>query len=313
MLNRILYPFVYAFFYALGSLPFWFLYRLSDFFFVLLFYVFGYRKKVAYDNLKQCFPEKSEAEIRQILKDNYVHLADMFLEFFKGMNISEKEVRKRLQDLRPDITAQIDQSPIGIYALTSHCGNFEWTSALFALIFKQKKICAIYQPLNNLIFERLIVSSREKRGAKMIPMKNASVVVPEYIQNNYFLGTLCDQSPGRAEKLYFTKFFNIPTATHTKFADAVLSNQFPVCYMKISKVKRGYYSLEFVPIDLRPFLPYSPENALRFVDFYNEILEAHIRENPAQWLWTHKKWKHRPNEKDLLSPLLTQKPSAQNI
>jgi KDO2-lipid IV(A) lauroyltransferase len=136
-------------------------------------------------------------------------------------------------------------------------------------------------------------------------MKNATELTVQRINSNYLLGTLCDQAPSRTKKLYFTKFFNIPTATHTKFAHVVLSNQFPTCYIKINKVKRGYYTLQFVPIDITAFLPYNEDNAHRFVDFYNELLEKHIRENPAQWLWTHNRWKHTPNENDKLSPLLT--------
>ena len=302
-MHHIYYRFVYAFFYGIGSLPFWVLYRISALFYVLLFYVLRYRKKVAYDNLKQCFPEKSEAEIQKILKDNYLHLADMFVEFFKGISISEKDILLRMQDIKPEITKQIDQSGVGIYALASHCGNFEWTSALFAIIFKQKKICAIYQPLNNQVFNRLIVSSRVKRGAKMIPMQNATKFSKQYIQENYLLGTLCDQAPKRTEKLYFTKFFNRPTATHTRFAHVILSNQLPTCYIKINKIRRGYYTLELIPIDINRFLPYNEENANRLVDFYNELLEQHIRENPSQWLWTHKKWKHSYTTNDEMSPL----------
>lgn len=306
MLNQIFYQLVYTFFYTLGRLPFWVLYRMSDFFYILLFYGLRYRRKVAYENLKQCFPEKNEKEIDTILKENYLHLADMFVEFFKGMSISEKDIRLRMKDLKLEITAQIDQSEIGVYALASHCGNFEWTSALFAIIFKKKKICAIYQPLSSAIFNRLIVSTRAKRGAEMIPMQKATILSTQYIQENYLLGTLCDQAPKRTEKMYFTKFFNIPTATHTKFAHIVLSNQFPACYIKINKVKRGYYTLEFVPIDIKSFLPYNKENANRLVDFYNEILEKHIRENTSQWLWTHKKWKHSPKKDDEKSVLLSE-------
>ncbi len=305
MLHQISYWCVYTFFYIVSCLPFWVLYRIGDCFYFLLYYVIGYRKKVAYNNLKMCFPEKSEAEIQQILKDSYVHLADMFVEFFKGMNISEADITTRMKDIAPEMTKKIDDSPTGIYALASHCGNFEWTSALFAIIFKKKKICAIYQPLKSKNFNRLVVSSRAKRGAEMIPMNNATELTVQRINSNYLLGTLCDQAPGRAKKLYFTKFFNIPTATHTKFAHVVLANQFPTCYIKINKVKRGYYTLQFIPIDITPFLPYTEENVYRFVDFYNELLEKHIRENPSQWLWTHNRWKHTVNENDKLSPLLT--------
>ena len=94
---------IYPFFWLVSILPFRILYMISDFAFLLLYYVFGYRKKVVIANLKLVFPEKSNAEIMKICKAFYKHLADMILEAVKSMTISESEMMKRFKFKNLDI------------------------------------------------------------------------------------------------------------------------------------------------------------------------------------------------------------------
>ncbi|MEL6132647.1 MAG: hypothetical protein AAFR59_04700, partial [Bacteroidota bacterium] len=72
-------------------------------------------------------------------------------------------------------------------------------------------------------------------------------------------------------------------------------------YADMRKVKRGYYTLELVSIDLTPFFPYNQQNIHRLVDHQAALLEATIQAQPAFWLWSHRRWKHQPREGDILS------------
>ena len=70
------------------------LYLLSDFVYVLLYYVAGYRKKVVLGNLTIAFPEKTDAERLRIAKDFYHNLIDTFIETLKFLSISDKNFYK---------------------------------------------------------------------------------------------------------------------------------------------------------------------------------------------------------------------------
>ena len=90
-----MYQVVYGFFYLLSLLPWRVMYFLSDCIYVLVYYVFGYRKNVVFSNLKIAFPEKTEGERKRIAKDFYHGFVDSFVETVKLISISEKELRKR--------------------------------------------------------------------------------------------------------------------------------------------------------------------------------------------------------------------------
>ena len=91
------------FIYGISILPHFILYGISDFFFVLLYYLVGYRKKVIYNNLKKSFPEKSHKKIKSIQRKFFRNLTDITIEIFKEFTISEKAMKKRFKFTNPEL------------------------------------------------------------------------------------------------------------------------------------------------------------------------------------------------------------------
>ena len=91
----LVYILVYPFLWFISILPFRLLYAFSDFLYLFIYKIFGYRKKVVKANLNLVFPDKPEAEINRITKVFYHHLCDMIVESIKSLTISEVEMRKR--------------------------------------------------------------------------------------------------------------------------------------------------------------------------------------------------------------------------
>ncbi|MBU6205674.1 MAG: lipid A biosynthesis acyltransferase, partial [Bacteroidetes bacterium] len=83
------------FIYILSALPFPLLYAISDVLFLVLYYIIGYRKKITATNLRNAFPEKSDAEIQTITIKYYRHLCDIILETFKLLGMRRSELTKR--------------------------------------------------------------------------------------------------------------------------------------------------------------------------------------------------------------------------
>lgn len=88
---------------VLSLLPLFLLYRLADAFYVLIFYVFGYRRKVVKENLTNAFPGKNDSEIYAIEKRFYKFLASLFIEVIKMKSISKKELNKRVRFKNVDL------------------------------------------------------------------------------------------------------------------------------------------------------------------------------------------------------------------
>ncbi|MBX7241470.1 MAG: hypothetical protein K1X92_06955 [Bacteroidia bacterium] len=296
----------YHIIYLIACLPTRVWYFISDFVFLILFYGIKYRKKVAYDNLKRCFPEKEEAELQRILKATFRHLSDVFVEFFREIGISEKELKERMTVMNPEVFRQIEAKGKGVLFLASHYGNFEWMTT--RTVTATDMFCyGIYAPLKNRYLETLALKTRKRWGGDLLPARNAIKNSLAKLDERTIIGFVCDQTPSRREVLYFTDFMGQVTAVHDRFAHLALMKGADVYFVKVNKIKRGYYTMELIPLPVRDYLPYSPESACRFTDLYIRLLEDNIRECPEYWLWTHRRWKHNPEEKDILSESLRKK------
>ncbi len=82
------------FLYLISLLPAFILYIISDIIFLIVYHVIGYRKKVVMENLRNSFPEKSEAELNKIMKEFYCFLCDLFIETVMMLTISENYIKK---------------------------------------------------------------------------------------------------------------------------------------------------------------------------------------------------------------------------
>ena len=92
MASRILY---YLLILPISILPYPLLYIFSDFLYLVLYKLAGYRTKVVFNNVKNSFPEKDIKEQKEIMSKFYRHLCDLIVESIKGFTISEKQLKKR--------------------------------------------------------------------------------------------------------------------------------------------------------------------------------------------------------------------------
>ncbi len=303
MLNKLIFYIIYSLLYLLSLLPFAVWYFISDGLFLVLYYVVGYRKKMAYENLRRSFPAKTEAEIRVIHKAFFHHLCDLVAEFFKEMTMSKDTFSQRMKILNPEIFEEIAQKDKGVLMLATHFGNFEWMTTMTDMA-SPVTCYGIYAPLKSVVAERLMVKTRERWGGKLLPVKDAIRNSLAKLDEKCVIGFVCDQTPSRREQLYFTQFLHQTTAVHDRMAHLVLQKEADTFFVKVKKVKRGYYTLEYINIPIQDFLPYSVENAQKLTDFYTEQVEKMICEQPEIWLWTHRRWKHSPKGTDILSAKL---------
>lgn len=284
---------LYLIFVGLGNLiallPFRILYFISDAVYPLIYYVFKYRKKVVFDNLRNSFPEKSDEEITAIAKKFYRHFCDLFFEVIKTFRISSKEYVKRLHYSNPEVMEQLYNENRHVLVIMSHYCNWEWGVSL--AMQGKHKFASIYKPLNNKNFDKLMIHLRTRHGGVMVSMKQTARYLAEHIQSGELtlLNFLVDQSPYYKDIQYWTTFLNQDTAVYLGVEKMARKTRQTVVFNKYRKVKRGYYEVEVVKICDDA----SKLEQHELTEMHTKILESIIKEQPEYWLWTHKRWKNK--------------------
>lgn len=265
------------------------MYVLSDGIYALAYYIIGYRRKTVINNLQLVFPEKSNKELKRISKGFYKHMVDMFLEMIKSMNISKKQMIKRFQIKNPEEIKKLERLNRSIIAMYGHYASYEWSMVIEHYI--SYKGYGIYKKIKNPYFDKLAKKIRSKFNTELIGTKEAI----EHIQKSENEGIksitafVSDQSPKAPKAHYRTNFMGINVPCHTGAEMLAKKLDLSVVYIKIDKVKRGFYEAEFIIL---------AENARDYPDYeitenFNSILEKQIKAAPEYYLWTHKRWKHR--------------------
>ncbi len=283
------YIILYPILWIISRLPFKVLYVVSDCVYLLLFYVIGYRKKTVLDNLKLVFPHKPKKELLAIRKKFYKHLSDMFLEMTKTMSISEKELKKRFRIKNPHEFKRLESLDKSIILIFGHYASWEWSIILQNYI--NFKGLGVYKPLKNPHFDNLVKRIRSKFNTQLISTKETINTITKFENSGKrtITGFLSDQSPRASKDVYWGRFMGIKVPCYTGAERLAKKLDFTTAYLKINKVKRGFYEAEIVTL---------AENSKSFADyqltdvFLNE-LEKQIMDKPEYYFWTHKRWKHR--------------------
>lgn len=279
------------FLYLVSLLPFAILYLLADFIYVLLYHVTGYRRETIRKNLLNSFPEKSIEEYRVIEKKYYAYLADLIVESIKTISIGEKELQKHFQILNPELLESYFNKGKSVLGVLGHYGNWEMAALIMGFVTDKKRL-VIYKPLNNPVFDAFFKHTRSRFGTTLIPMKSTMRMLAAYRNEPKITVFVSDQTPVRHETQYFTQFLNQPTAVFLGIEKMAKITKDPVVFCDIKVIKRGHYTCTFVPLVLNP-----QETATHEItDNHVRYLEEVIRREPQYWLWSHKRWKFKPED-----------------
>jgi KDO2-lipid IV(A) lauroyltransferase len=273
----------------LSRLPFYFLYLISDFLFLFIFYVLRYRRKLVLKNLRNSFPEKDEESLQKIARQFYRNFCDYGVETLKLLTISESELTKRFTFGNQELVERYAREKQSVIYLAAHQFNWEWgmVSASAALPLA---LDFVYQKVNSKFFNVLILACRSRFGAYAVERQK---VARESITRRHILrgiATVTDQYPGHVrDKRYIAKFLNQETAFFFGANQIAYLTQYPVFFFNIEKLKRGFYRGSFNPVGE----PTYEKTDTNVIEGYIKALEESISKNPENYLWTHDRWKKR--------------------
>jgi len=275
---------------GIGYLPFWFWHGFADFLWVLNYYIIGYRKKVVFENLKIAFPEKTEAERRKIAKKFFRNFSDFIIESIKGFSMSRKSFEKRyVIENKEELFEHILKSGRGAVATAGHVFNWEWMIFLGFEMPKEILGLVSYTPISNKSLNRLVKANRERFGLSIVPSREFVRVLEKTTQNKLTIsGLIADQSP-KADYKYRTDFFGVDVPFYTGPESSAKKHNQSFWFLNIQKPKRSHYIINFELIADRA--DEFSENKL--TEIYIRKVEELVRKNPDNYLWTHRRWKHR--------------------
>jgi KDO2-lipid IV(A) lauroyltransferase len=290
-----------------ARLPLRFHLRCGRFFSWLLRDVFHYRRDVVMINLARSFPELKYKELKELYRKCYDHLGDIVAEAVWFGGCKGESGRKRLQasylaDVEnPEVFNELFKGGRSMMVLASHAGNWELLGGWFCYNHREdapyaagyKDIRVVYRRLKSRTWDRVIGDNRcncligtDFHGYLEATEILRAAISSRHEQLVYVFPT--DQYPyGIATKHNVGKFMNQDTLAMTGGAAIASKFGMSVSYLRWKVVERGKYSIEFV-ILCEDASAFTPE---QIMEKYYAELEKDIREQPWNYLWTHKRWK----------------------
>ena len=283
---------------AVAALPLPLLYPAADFAAFTLRRIVRYRRRVVRANLKEVFPNLSDKERLNIEKKFYRHLCDIFVETFKLLNISDKEIDRRVTAEGAELIDDSSRRGKSSVVFLGHYGNWEWGTALCRHLKVKTDFVQLYRPLRNRFFDHLMLRIRGRFGSKSIPVKTALRQLISLTQSGetFVAGFIADQRPlGKNKAKHWTDFLGIDTAylPGGEMLGRHLDTDF--YYLDISMPRRGRYHFKVIPIKTDHNAGHTPDPAEEYpvTRQYLKLLEQTIRRDPPLWLWSHNRWASR--------------------
>ena len=290
--NKILYVLLFVWVKVNAIFPMAVLYLFSDILYFFVYYVVGYRRKVVRTNMKNSFPDKTEKEIKKLERRFYHFLTDYFAETIKIAGISQKKLAKHAVIKNTKVIFDLIDEGHSCFILTAgHYGNWELFSASTLYFEGRANLDHVYRPLKNKAFDKLFIYLRTRFGSPGIKKDEVArtIIDLKRKKSNDIVTLVADQTPSKGHLDYWATFLNQDSAILLGPEKIAKKFDVPVLFADMIRVKRGYYTLELKLITKTP--KETPDYFItdEFVRMMNEC----IMRDPAFWLWTHKRWKHK--------------------
>ncbi len=276
------------FYRLLGRLPLPLLYLVSSIAAIFVYHVLRYRRDVVAENLAAAFPELTDAERRRIGKGVYRHFCDFGVELLASRTLSQATLHDRVVLENPELLDAYKNQQQSILFLTCHQGNWEWLSRVVNE-YLGCPIDAVYKTLHNSAFDAYVFETRSRSG-RPIEFKAAGREILKRRREFRGFAMLADQAPFKRDKRYWHDFFGRPASFYFGPQKIAEATQYPVIYAAMTKPRRGHYRARFEILAQPPH----EKGGSAILDRYIAAVERAIRAQPEIWLWSNRKWKHKP-------------------
>jgi len=291
-MSRLVYIFAYIGIWLLAIMPLNLLYKVSDFLYIILYKVVRYRRNVVKMNLINSFPEKSGNELKSIERKYYHYICDYMVESMKMLLLPKDELLRRIKFTNTEQYLEMVEKHGGIVVMMPHYANFEWTVAMGSFMKDEDIPMQVYKPIRNKYIDDLFKYIRSRFGGYNVPKHDTirEVIKARHAGKKLALGLVADQSPNHSGLHFWTTFLNQETSFMDGGERIAKMMDFPVFYCELIKHKRGYCEAAFELV-----VEFPKETAKgEITEMFARKVEQTIIREPGYWFWSHKRWKHKP-------------------
>lgn len=286
-MQRLIYFIVRFLIQAFSLIPFNAIYLFSKFLYFILFYLIRYRRRVVTNNLNNSYPGISKIKLDSLTKDSYRNLTEITVEGIKGLGFNEAALNQRFQFINAELILNYINNNQSVIVANGHIGNWEWAVLKFGYYFKSKSI-GIYKQIKNEYLNNYINSLRAHSTIQLLSTRETRLIADEIPKGKIIL-LMGDQNPSNLKDAIWTQFLNQDTACLHGIEKYAKQYKLPVIFGSIKRIKKGNYTMSFSLLTDQADLLAPGELTQK----YMAAVERNIQEAPGNWLWTHRRWKHR--------------------
>ncbi|MBX5202947.1 lipid A biosynthesis lauroyl acyltransferase [Rhizobium sp. NZLR1] len=248
------------------------------------------RHRLMLTNLRNAFPEKSEAEIEEIALASWGNMGRLAAEYVFLDQLFDYDPEKlepgRVEVSGIPIFLDLRDNPRPFIVFTGHTANFELlpvAGAAFGL-----HVTVLFRPPNNPYIAKKVFDFRSARMGKLVPSHaGSSFALARQLEAGQGVGVLVDQKFRKGLKGIF---FGREVKTNPLLPKLVRQFDCEVYPARCIRLPGNRYRLEIEP---RLDMPRDARGTLDLpaaAQLLNDKVESWVREYPEQWLWYHDRW-----------------------
>ena len=268
-----------------SRLPLWVLYALAATATWIMRRVVRHRVRTVRTNIERSFPQLSVREQRLIERGYYTNLSQVLAEVIKMAALDREGLLQRVRFSNPQLIRELIAAGHSALVVCSHQCNWEWQ--LLALSAQlQVPVQAAYKPLRGTLAERLMRTLRSRFGAELVPAKELLASLLRR-RDARAIAMVADQAPVSADFKHWTEFLGQSTAFYMGPEKIAQATRFAVIFAGMRRVARGRYEVRCEVLGAAG----ERVPAGEITERYARAVERQVRAAPADWLWSHRRWK----------------------
>lgn len=253
------------------------------------FYLVKRYSAIARQNLKNCFPEKSDKEIRSLAKRVFINQGKNFFEFINLNKLNKDNVSTVVNFTGAEDFKAVYSQNKGVLMIAAHFSNWELLGV--AIAQNGFPLSVIARKLYIEELDELLIQSRESMGMKIIRrgLNDSPMGILRALKKNHCLAMLIDQNIKSVPGVY-VDFFGKKALTPSGLAALALKTGAPVVSGMIIREKDDTFKVEMSKQVELIKTGNEEQDLIKNTQLFTNIIESYIRKYPEQWVWFHKRW-----------------------
>ena len=282
-----MYRVVFLLFQGISLLPMSFFHAVSEIAVFILTHVIRYRRDVIEQNIRTVFPNHSSKQVNQLVNQFYRNFADTFTESIKLLSLSKAQIDKRCT-IDFSVVRQLMQEGKSVQLMAAHQFNWEYVNQVIPGQIPGPYYL-VYRTIQSSVFNQLFLFLRSRQGGKPVAAEAFAAARDQIFAQPAALILGADQNPSQPDRAIWIEFFGKATPFHPGPAKGAIAKNTAMVMLNLTRKKRGYYHLDATLIT-RDCANYTPE---QLTWLYKKETERLILENPSNYLWSHRRWRHQ--------------------